>query len=413
MKTIAMAWRNLFRQKRRTLITLSALIIGLCGVVIFQGYIGSLMRGFRDSTIRSGIGHLQVAASPGYFEDGEFNPFAFQLKDADTIIAGIGKEPEVQAVFPSTGFTAVAGMGEKSVTLLMKGYPAERMYFTPGVGTPGSGTQTAPQDRFTLGTMTAGALADAGQRDRIVLGETAARILGARPGSVITLMAVLPDGGLNGRDFTVSGIYKAPGRDKIFAFTDYDTAMDFTRLAAAPVIHVLTKDIQAAGAIAGRLPHGVAVRTWHDLATYFVQVNTMFAGFLNVIRAIILLVTLFILANTMNRIVRERMREWGTLRAVGTKKSTVLLLVVLEGCFLGIAGAVLGISLGFGVSFLINQAGGLPFVSDGQRLAIKILMSGQSVWLNLIPAAIVGALASFLPGLRAVRLTPSECLRQV
>ena len=62
MKTLAMAWRNLFRQKRRTLITLSALIIGLCGVVIFQGYIGSLMRGFRDSTIRSGIGHLQIAA---------------------------------------------------------------------------------------------------------------------------------------------------------------------------------------------------------------------------------------------------------------------------------------------------------------------------------------------------------------
>ena len=64
MKTIAMAWRNLLRQKRRTLLTLSALIVGLCGVVIFQGYITSLMTGFRDSTIRSGIGHLQIALSP-------------------------------------------------------------------------------------------------------------------------------------------------------------------------------------------------------------------------------------------------------------------------------------------------------------------------------------------------------------
>jgi len=408
MKTIAMAWRNLFRQKRRTLITLSALVIGLCGVVIFQGYIGSLMCGFRDSTIRSGIGHLQIAASSGYFEDGEFNPFSFQIKDAGALLAGLEKQPEVQAAFPSTGFTAVAGMGEKSVTLLMKGYPAERMYFAPARGTP-----AAPEDKFSLGTLTAGALAEPGQRDRIVLGETAARILGAGPGSVITLMAVLPDGGLNGRDFTVSGIYKAPGRDKIFAFTDFDTAMDFTRLDAAPVIHVLTRDIQEAGTVAGRLPRGMAVRTWHDLAVFYVQVNTMFAGFLNVIRGIILLVTLFILANTMNRIVRERMREWGTLRAVGTKKGTVLLLVVLEGCFLGIVGAVLGIALGFGASLLINQAGGLPYVSNGQRIAIKILMSGQTVWLNLIPAAVVGALASLLPGLRAVRLTPSECLRQV
>jgi putative ABC transport system permease protein len=139
----------------------------------------------------------------------------------------------------------------------------------------------------------------------------------------------------------------------------------------------------------------------------------MFGGFLNVIRAIILLVTLFILANTMNRIVRERMREWGTLRAMGTRKIGVLLLVVLEGCFLGIVGSALGVALGFGVSTLINQAGGLPFITDGQRIVVKILVSGQSVWLNLIPAAMVGALASFLPGLRAVRLTPSECLRQV
>ncbi|HYW84899.1 MAG TPA: ABC transporter permease, partial [Spirochaetia bacterium] len=86
MKTIAMAWRNLFRQKRRTLITLSALVIGLCGVVIFQGYIGSLMRGFRDSTIRGGIGHLQIASASGYYEDGEFNPFAFPLKDAEGLM---------------------------------------------------------------------------------------------------------------------------------------------------------------------------------------------------------------------------------------------------------------------------------------------------------------------------------------
>jgi ABC-type lipoprotein release transport system permease subunit len=71
------------------------------------------------------------------------------------------------------------------------------------------------------------------------------------------------------------------------------------------------------------------------------------------------------------------------------------------------------VALGFGASYLINQAGGLPFVTDGQRIVVRILVNGQSVWLNLIPAAVVGAFASLLPGLRAVRLTPSECLRQV
>ncbi len=408
MKTIIMAWRNLLRQKRRTLITLSALIAGLCGVVVFQGYITSLMRSFRDSTIRSGIGHLQIARSPEYFQDGEFNPYAYALKDDEKLISGLADQPGVLAAFPSTGFTAIAGKGDKSATLLVKAYPAERMFFAPA-----RGRVSPPADRFGLGTLLAGSPPSAGEKDRLVLGETAARILGVTPGAVVTLMAVLPDGGLNGRDFTVDAVYKAPGRDKIFAFTDYATAVDFTGIQGAAVVHVLAKDIRAVPSLAASVPADHAVRTWHDLATYFVQVNTMFTGFLNVIRAIILLVTLFIMGNTMNRIVREWMREWGTLRAMGMKKKSILLLVILEGCFQGIVGAALGILLGFGVSALLNLGGGIPFMADGQRVMVKLLPSGQSIWWNLILAGLFAAVASFLPGLRAVKLTPSECLRQV
>jgi len=408
MKTLLMAWRNLLRQKRRTLITLSALIVGLCGVVVFQGYITSLMQGFRDSTIRSGIGHLQIAASAAYFEDGEFNPYAYALNDSPALLARLQKDPGVRAAFPSTGFTAIAGLADKSVTLLVKAYPAERMFFRA----PDS-RALAPEDRFELGTLVAGSAPRPEERDRIVLGETAARILGAQPGAVVTLMAILPDGGLNGRDFTVSGIYQSSGRDKIFAFTDYDTAVDFTGMPGAAAVHVIATSIPAVGSIAARIPPGLAVRTWHDLATYFVQVNTMFNGFLTVIRAIILLVTLFIMANTMNRIVRERMSEWGTLRAMGTKKSRILLLVILEGCLQGLVGAFLGILLGFGVSALLNLGGGLPFVNAGQRIVVKLALSGQSVWWNVLPAALFASAASLLPGLRAVRLSPSECLRQL
>ncbi|HTZ50107.1 MAG TPA: FtsX-like permease family protein [Spirochaetia bacterium] len=411
MKTLSLAWRNLLRQKRRTLITLSALIVGMCGLVVFQGYIVSLMNGFRESTIRSGLGHLQVAKSAGYFEDGEFNPYAFMLPDSAGLAADLSQRPGVLAVFPSTGFTSIAGAADKSVTLLVKGYPAERMYFAAGRST---GSAQTPRDRFGLGTLVAGAAPGPGDRDRLVLGETAARILGVQPGSVVTLMAVLPDGGLNGRDFTVEGIYRDPGRDKVFAFTDYDTAADFTGVTSAPVVHVLAADIAAVGAIRTAVPAGLAVRTWHDLATYYVQVNTMFGGFLGVIRIIILLVTLFIMANTMNRIVRERMREWGTLRAMGMKKRRILLLVVLEGGLQGVVGAALGVLAGLGLSALINLQGGLPvpFANGGQRVVVRLLLSAQPAW-NLVPAALFAAAASLLPGLRATRLTPSECLRQV
>ena len=93
-------------------------------------------------------------------------------------------------------------------------------------------------------------------------------------------------------------------------------------MSAPPVLMVIAHDVGAVTAIAGSLPREVAFKTWKDLSPLYVQVNTIMGSFLSVIRAIILLVTLFILANSMNRTVRERMREWGTLRALGTKKRT-------------------------------------------------------------------------------------------
>lgn len=392
-----MAWRNLFRHKRRNLTALAALILGLAGLVVFQGYLSQTMRGYRDSTIRSGLGHLQLAASESYFADGEFNPYAYPLAGADKLARVLAADPRVESVFPSTGFTAIAGMGEKSTTLLVKAYPPEA-------------------GKFYQGTLVAGSSPGRGTRHGLVLGETAARILKATVGSVVTLMAILPEGGLDGQDFSVTGIYSSAGRDKIFAFTDYETAREFTRLAGPPVLHVLLRDQEDTAAVAALVHQGsstTVIRTWRDLAGFYLQVNAMFQSFLGVIRLILLLITLFLLANTMNRIVHERTREWATLRALGTKRPALVALVVTEGVFLGLVGAVLGITSGFVFSLGINAFGGIPFHNGPETFLIKVTPDDQSVWANLVPVMVTAALASFFPALKAVRMTPSEGLRHV
>ena len=200
--------------------------------------------------------------------------------------------------------------------------------------------------------------------------------------------------------------------DKSFAYTDYRSAADFVGISEPPVLNVLLKDIAYTDAVARSLPQGIAYRGWKDLATLYVQVNSMLNSFLAFIRAVILVVTLFILANSMNRIVRERMREWGTLRAMGTKKGSIMAIVLLEGCLQGAAGGALGLLLGFAVAGAINAAGGLPYTAGDQSVAILVKPGLDSVWLNLVPATLVAGLASIFPGLRAIRLSPAECLRQ-
>lgn len=407
MKDLMIAWRSILKHARRTAVTVSALVVGLAGMVVFQGFLGQMMQGFRDGTILSGVGHLQIAASPQYFIDGEFNPFAYGLKDAAGLAASLGKEPDVTAAFPSTGFVAVAGLGDQSATLLVKAYPSDRMYFAPS-----SGIVNLPSDRFNLGTLVAGSTVKPEDHDRLVIGETASRVLGAKVGDVVTLMAILPGGNLEGRDFTISGIFSSPGRDKSFAYTDYKTAADFIRMQAPPVLMVIARDIKAVEGLARSLPRGVTFRTWKDLAQLYVQVSTILGSFLTVIRAIILLVTLFILANSMNRTVLERMREWGTLRALGTKKKDILFVILWEGCLQGLLGAVAGIALGFLVSAIIDAAGGLTYHNGAQAFAIMVRPGLDSVWLNLVPAVLTAGLAALLPGLRAVKLTPSQCLRE-
>jgi putative ABC transport system permease protein len=407
VKNLLIAWRSILRHARRTTVTVSALVVGLAGLVVFQGFLGQMMSGFRDGTILSGIGHLQVAASPRYFVDGEFNPFSYGLKDSAVLAAALRKNPEVTAVFPSTGFVAVAGLGDQSATVLVTAYPADRMFFAPG-----SGKVSAPSDRFDLGTLVAGSALKPDDHGGLVIGETAARVLGAKVGDVVTLMAILPGGNLEGRDFTVSGVFSSPGRDASFAYVDYDTAAGFIRMPDPPVLMVIAREAAAASAIAGSLPRDVAVRTWKDLATLYIQVNGILRSFLTVIRLIILLVTLFILANSMNRTVLERLREWGTLRALGTKKRDVLSVILWEGSLQGLLGAAAGTALGFLVSWIIDAGGGLSYHNGPQVFAIMVRPGLDSVWLNVLPAVLTAALAALLPGIRAIRLTPAQCLRE-
>ena len=131
---LLIAWRSILRHARRTTVTIFALVIGLTGMVVFQGFLNQMMRGFRDGTILSGVGHLQIAASPRYFVDGEFNPFAYPITDSGALMAALERDPDVVAAFPSTGFVAVAGKGDQSATLLVKGFPARPDVFRARLG---------------------------------------------------------------------------------------------------------------------------------------------------------------------------------------------------------------------------------------------------------------------------------------
>lgn len=414
MRTLLMAFRNIFRNKRRTFFTLMSIVLGIAGLVVFQGYIRSQMTGFQRYVVQNGLGHVQIARSDKYFIEGEFNPFDHLLEEAPQLVTRLSALPHVRSVTPMLGFSGLAAFNDKTISLLIKAYPVEKAYFSRRYDDP------IDKDRsLVLGHLLQGQALDRRVPNGVMLGKKAASILKVKPGDVITVLGLVRGGGMNGADMTVMGIYEgAGGADKYFAFCSYEFAQNFLAVDAPSALMLDLDHIRNTETLVASLRHadflaGMAVRSWRDLATYFRQVNTMYTAFLTVIRAILLLVTVFVIVNTMTMTVFERVREIGTLRSLGTTRMGIVWLFVCEGVILGLLGSLLGVVLGYVSCALLNLTGGVPMNYDGHWVHILFTPDPAGILPNVIPVLVFSLVGSIPPAFRAARLNIAETLRYV
>jgi putative ABC transport system permease protein len=155
------------------------------------------------------------------------------------------------------------------------------------------------------------------------------------------------------------------------------------------------------------------IKTWYELSDFYRAVVRMYNGIFGVIKGIIAAMFLFGIANTMTMSVSERVREIGTLRAIGTRKSGVLGLFLCEGFLLGLAGATLGLLGGLLAAGIINALGGFyipppPGFNDGYYTLIRI--DPGVVFYAFLSTVVVATLSSLYPAWRAANLRVVEAL---
>ncbi len=408
------ALRNLSRNRRRTALSLLVVAVGVMGLLLTTGFIRYSFAGLSDALIQGGLGHLEVAPASSLADgatmiDRSGAPPA--LHDWEPLRAAIEARPHVKAAGAAMQFAGVATLGDRTGAVLGIAVEPERLR-RMGMTVKVRQGEPLPEAAPLPG------------EDEVILGQGLARTLDAHPGDVITLMSTTVDGTLNAIDLRVRGIMTSGFQDLDGRLVQVHVGTAGRLIGTEAVSSlVITLDDRARTAdaradiegVVRTHPGALSVVDWETRAPFYRQVRGLYIGIFVVLGLIIGgLVTLSV-ANTLLMSVLERVREFGTLLAIGTRRGQLAGLMTLEALWLAVLGTALGSLLTLVVAGLIGvlhiQMPPPPAAVDPIELAL-LLEPADFLWVAVFMAVLL-TLTAVPPMLRVLRLEVVEALGHV
>jgi len=398
-----LAFHNIFRHKIRTLLTLSAIIFGVAGLILTGGFVEDIFIQLQEATIHSQVGHLQLYRT-GYSEMGRRDPYKYMIEDSAQITDRVGDLSHVTDVLQRVNFSGLANNGRADLNIIGEGVQPDKEARLGTVITIIDGRQLASTDAYGM-----------------LVGQGVSRALQLKPGDYVTLLVSTTDGALNSLEFEVIGIFRSFARD-------YDNSAVRIPLAAAQDLVVTTgihsvvislDATEATDSVADQLEKmvsvsGYEVKTWYEIADFYSKAVDLYRSQFAVLQFIILLMVLLSVANSVNMAVYERVGEFGTLMALGNKQGDVFRLVVMENILLGLMGAGLGVAFGVTMAGVITGVGiempPLPNSNIGYTTTIYLVP--QVIVIAFGIGAVATLLAALLPAYRVSRMHVAEALRK-
>lgn len=401
---VEMAWNNLRRNRRRSLSLLAAIGIGVSMIVLTNGLTGGIAANISDSLVNQIDGHLRVTHrdyQKFFLTDQE----KILIRDYRALAADIIQIAHVRAVMPRVMGAGLLGKGDRSTTFLS---------FS-------SDLTTLPTVLPDYGkNLVAGELLSERDPDGVLVGQALAKDLDIKVGDELVLLSKTVHGEESNALVHVRGIVTFPpdrvleqslvftGLGKNLRANLFDLDQDATQLVirlddtknVAKVESELNRLFQTRG-----LPWRVT--PWYDNAVYGRMVG-MFGGIGKLISIILVLMVGLITSNALLMAFFERIREIGTLRAIGMRRLDIYRLLYVESTLVGIGGALIGLSAGV-MLVLFGARLGIPLggiVNQEVRPILDVSMLALSVAAPLVSIAV----AAMLP-IRAVsRLNVIESL---
>ena len=399
-----LAWRNMWRNPRRTTVILIAVIIGIWAMI----FLGSIQRGMNDQMIRTNIatmtGQIQVHRS-GYRSDPVVQN---SITDVDEV------QKTVEEQLPPDSHWA---------SRVRVNAVASNARHTHGVVLVGIDPEQEAKVSFIESAITEGRYLKPDEKNGIVIGKALADKFETELGKKLVLMSQATDKEIASKAFRIVGIYNADleATEKQFVFVSQKRARKMLKLGdgiseIAIVLPEIGNEDKTVKALEKALPDGYEVLSWRELLPMVNAFLDMMNGFLVLWDLVVFIAMGFGIVNTLLMAVFERMREFGLLKALGMKPSRIVVEVLTESFLLLVLGMIVGNAISYAGAWALSGPGidlsalaaGAEFVGIARVIYPSVVLRDVLIANGVV--FFLGLLVSLYPAVRAARFTPVEAM---
>lgn len=402
-RLLALAFRNVSRNRARSVMTLAAIAFGVMMAVVLGGFSKGVTTVMEDDTVKGRTGALQVHRT-GYFDVKENQPLKLSMAERGEVEQKILATKGVDACTPRIFFAGLLSNGAALTTVIVQAVHPEREPRVLPIPT-GDVKGSAVTDEVPNGA---------------VLVEELAKALKVGPGDTLTIQSASPEGRQNALDLKVVGTINnsnavEPKRVLYVPLSFAQRLLGMEGKVTEYVISLKDRDRldEVREELLATLGPDYEVQTWREVRPQMADIIRFLEVVLGSVSVIFLVLATFGVVNTMRMAVMERTREIGTLLAVGLRRRLVGALFLLEALCLAVMGSLAGAAVGLAVVKAVAGVGGIASGAPGSTMVHYVIpRASPTLLLWAVGAASLGALlAAVLPARAAASMRPVDALR--
>ena len=399
------AWRNIWRNKTRSLVVIGAIILGVWALVSLMGWMTGMINMFIDNIITNQTSHIQI-------HDAEYlkkRKSEFIIDNSTKLITELKRTEGIKAVVPRIVINGMASSPRASKGVLIR-----------GIDPQGEADVTKLNEQVKEGEYF-----QEGKKNQILIGKKLAEKLKVKVGKKITLQFQDMESELTGQAYRIVGLYRSGNAqlDERIVFTnqkDLSKALkngdDIHEIALLvddfDNTHQLTTNLQ-------KVHQNVKVQPYDEVAPSLKLFANQIGVSSTIITGIVMIALIFGILNTMLMAVLERVKELGILMAIGMNKAKIFGMVVLETLMLSLIGLPIGVVAGYLTITALGKTG-IDLSAYKESLEEYGMSSvvypeiDPSYYVTIAIAVFVTALlASLYPARKATRLKPVEAINKI